>query len=466
MVTLEITDSRINMLAVQGKQVKLAASLPLEPGLVVEGVVTDSAVIGQRIKELMEAYEITERKVVVAISGMHSVYRTFNLPKLPRGMMDEAVRREIDRVLPVPQSEFYISWQAIPVTETETMICIVGLPRTTVDSISETLREAGLESRIMDVSPLALARVVNESSAIIINAQAYGFDIVVMLDGIPRLLRSIDAGTRKESIPDIAAMIREEFDRTVSFFDSSSEGYPKIGNLPVYIAGEASQAVAGLLNQPITPLPEWFYLPEGFAINDYAVNIGLALKQVRIGGVQLRIDMNVIPQAYRPRPFPVLQVISWVMILMALIFIISMGISTVRSVMETGELRQQFATLEDSIEDITGGAVELVSLKSKLDAANAKLIILEQPVTVSEAQRELVNQKLAKITSLKPGNLELTLISFNSTSGLSVSGNSPDEGLVLNYSSALIDSGIFGKVVVQKLTRQEFNQWGFKLSLN
>ena len=43
----------------------------------------------------------------------------------------------------------------------------------------------------MDVRPLALARVADERDALIINVQPVGFDIVVMIDGIPELLRSL-----------------------------------------------------------------------------------------------------------------------------------------------------------------------------------------------------------------------------------------------------------------------------------
>ncbi|MCJ7653914.1 MAG: pilus assembly protein PilM, partial [Dehalococcoidia bacterium] len=190
MVTLDIEDTSIRIMAVAGRRIQTAASLPLEPGLVRDGVVIDTATVSQRLTELLSAHGINEKKVVVSISGIHSIYRVVNIPKLPKNLMDEAAKREMESLMPVPLNELYTSWQAINVSDIDTLICLVGMPRNTVDAMLETLRQAGLQAEVMDVRPLALARVADERDALIINVQPFGFDIVVMIDGIPELLRS------------------------------------------------------------------------------------------------------------------------------------------------------------------------------------------------------------------------------------------------------------------------------------
>jgi len=191
MFTLDIEDTCIKMMVVKGRRVETAATLPLEPGLVEDGVVVDKAAVSQRIKELMAAHGVVEKQVVLSISGIHSIYRVVSLPRLPKGLLSEAARREMERVMPVPLNELYTSWQAIPVSDIEIAICLVGLPRNTIDAMLDTLHEAGLESSVMDIRPLALARVTDEKDALIINVQPASFDIVVMVDGIPELLRSL-----------------------------------------------------------------------------------------------------------------------------------------------------------------------------------------------------------------------------------------------------------------------------------
>ena len=92
MVTLDIEDTSIKLMVVKGKQVETAASLPLEPGLVHDGVIINPATVSQRITELMAAHGISEKKVVVSISGIHSIYRVVNVPKLPKNLLDEAAQ--------------------------------------------------------------------------------------------------------------------------------------------------------------------------------------------------------------------------------------------------------------------------------------------------------------------------------------------------------------------------------------
>jgi len=465
MVTLEITDTRINLLVLQGRHVRAAASWPLEPGLVREGIIADRAAVGQRLRELMDSCGVTETQAIVGISGLHAIYRVFNLPRLPRGMLDEAVKRQIGKVLPVPESEVYVSWQAIEISGTETLICLVGIPRNSVDAVTETLRLAGLEARIMDVSPLALARVVDESNAIIINAQPDSFDIVVMLDGIPRLLRSLTMPQPVVPVSGVEATLREELDRTVAFLDLSREGYPKTAGLPVFVAGEARQMVADALpDYPVKPLPQWFSLPEGLDAGDYAVNIGLALKQVKAGRVQSRVDMNVVPEIYRPKPFPIMVLVFWAIVLIAVASVILVAISTVGAVSQTTSLQTQLNSLERQVETATGTVAPLAKLKTKFDQSNAKLAILKQPMADFKAQRVSVNEKLARVTSLKPGNVELITINYGAT--FTVSGTAPDKTLVLHYASAIRDSGKFSRVVVQQLTEVKFNEWSFTLLLN
>ncbi|MBM3176086.1 MAG: hypothetical protein FJZ93_10320, partial [Chloroflexi bacterium] len=459
----EITDSRINMVVLRGRQAQVAASLPLEPGLVNDGVITNTAVVSQRLRELMESYGVAERQAVVGISGMHSIYRTFNLPRLPRDMQDEAVRREITRVLPVPESEVYTSWQAIDVSGSETMICLVALPRASVDATTETLSQAGLESRLMDVAPLALARAADEGNAIVINAQATSFDIVVMLDGIPRLLRSLSTPPPVVPVSGADEALVEELDRTMAFLDLSREGFPKTTGLPIFVAGEARQlAVSALAEHPVRPFPQLFAMPEGIDAGDYAVNMGLALKQAKGGRLQPRVDINVVPEIYRPKPLPIMEIVSWALVLIAVASVIPVGISTVKAFSETRSLQSQLNSLERQGEVATGSAASLAKLKTKLDATNAQLAVLKEPMAVAQAQRASVNEKLAKATSLKPGNVKVTSIVYGAV-GLSVGGTAPDKTLVLNYASALRDSGKFSRVVVQQLTEVKFNEWSFTI---
>jgi len=273
MVTLDIEDTCIRMMVVKGRQVELAVSSPLEPGLVEDGVVADKATVSQRIKELMDTHGIAEKQVVASISGIHSIYRVVSMPRLPGRMLEEAAVREMDRVMPLPLNELYTSWQAVAVSDVEIAMCLVGLPRNTVDAMLETLHQAGLESRVMDVRPLALARVVDEKDAIIVNVQPVGFDIVIMMDGIPELLRSLPFPHGDISAADKVAVIKEEMDRTATFYNSSHTESPISAAVAVFFSGELGETLAEALGYQAKPLPELLSYPEGFNASESCLRL-------------------------------------------------------------------------------------------------------------------------------------------------------------------------------------------------
>lgn len=464
MFTLDIEDTCIKMMVVKGRRVETAATLPLEPGLVEDGVVVDKAAVSQRIKELMAAHGVAERQVVVSISGIHSIYRVVSLPRLPKGLLSEAARREMERVMPVPLNELYTSWQAIPVSDIEIAICLVGLPRNTIDAMLDTLHEAGLESSVMDIRPLALARVTDEKDALIINVQPASFDIVVMVDGIPELLRSLPFPSGDVSAADKVAAVKEELDRTVTFYNSSHKASPINENIAAFVSGELGEMLVEALGYPVKPLPEWLSYPEGFVASEYAANIGLALKQGGIGRSQVRVDINVVPAAYLPKPRPIVEVVSWAFVVIAVAVLVPLAVLTQREYRESSALQTQVDAAQLQVRVREGTKADVEELQAKVAQAKAATAVFEQPLDDFEAQRERVNRDLSKVTSLLPGTIDLDSIDYGEED-LEISGTAPDEAAILSYCRSLRDTGRFSEVLVSDMHEVEYNEWDFTLTL-
>ena len=464
MFTLDIEDTCIKMMVVKGRRVETAATLPLEPGQVEDGVVVDKAAVSQRIKELMAAHGVAERQVVLSISGLHSIYRVASLPQLPKGLLSEAARREMERVMPVPLNELYTSWQAIPVSDIEIAICLVGLPRNTIDAMLDTLHEAGLESSVMDIRPLALARVTDEKDALIINVQPASFDIVVMVDGIPELLRSLPFPSGDVSAADKVAAVKEELDRTVTFYNSSHKASPINENTAAFVSGELGEMLVEALGYPVKPLPEWLSYPEGFVASEYAANIGLALKQGGIGRSQVRVDINVVPAAYLPKPRPIVEVVSWAFVVIAVAVLVPLAVLTQREYRESSALQTQVDAAQLQVRVREGTKADVEELQAKVAQAKAATAVFEQPLDDFEAQRERVNRDLSKVTSLLPGTIDLDSIDYGEED-LEISGTAPDEAAILSYCRSLRDTGRFSEVLVSDMHEVEYNEWDFTLTL-
>ena len=95
--TLFIRDNNINLLVMKGRRVEKWANLPLEPGLVSQGLIVDEAQEASRVKELFKLERVTTRKVIAGLSGQNSLYRIITLPELPEAILPEAVKHEASR---------------------------------------------------------------------------------------------------------------------------------------------------------------------------------------------------------------------------------------------------------------------------------------------------------------------------------------------------------------------------------
>jgi len=464
MVTLDIEDASVKIMTVKGRRMETAATLPLEPGLVHDGVIIDPAIVGRRISELMAAHGIAERKVVVSISGIHSIYHVVNLPLLPKAMLGEAAKREMERLMAMPLTELYTSWQAISMSNIETTMCLIGLPRNTVDAMLATLRQAGLQSEAMDAKPLALARIADERDAIIINAQSYSFDIVVMVDGVAELLRSLSFPAGATSPGDKVDEVKEELERTVAFYNSSHKGGEITPNVAAFVTGELGDMLAGTLEYRVKPLPQLLSNTDSLITGEYAANIGLALRQTRGDFSPARVNINVTPEAYLPKPLPTIQIFSWAFIIIAIAVLFFFGISTLQQYRETMALQAQVHNAQTQAQVLQGTEAAIKKLQTQITEAKKASAAIKQPLDSAKAQRAKVNGNLSKVTSLLPGIIVVQTISYANDS-ITINGTSPDETTIVDYVRKLSDSGRFSQVLISNMIETTYNKWQFSLTL-
>ena len=99
--TLYIDDTSIKLLVAKGNQVKKWATLPLESGLVKDGVVVDKTLVAAKVKELLKSQKVRGGKVIAGLSGLHCLFRVFRLPRVSEELFAEGISWEAKRLLPV-----------------------------------------------------------------------------------------------------------------------------------------------------------------------------------------------------------------------------------------------------------------------------------------------------------------------------------------------------------------------------
>jgi len=465
MLTINIEDTTIHILQFAGKHIRKADAIPLAPGMVENGAIIDKNGVSSLLKEAFLKNRITDKDAVTGINGIHTTYRAVSLPHIDKKLADDAAHHELERAMPVSLDELYTSWQMIDISDTETLLCMIGTPRNTVDSILETLRLADLQSRGLDITPLAAARIADQKDAIVLNIQHLSFDIVIINDGIPMLLRSVAFPSSSISSTEKTVMLKEELDRTVAFYNSAYSESAINPDISVFVSGETMDSLEHTLGYTLKPVPSWMDHPDDISTDGLSVNIGLALRQLNDISTPLRITIDSTPAVYLPRSRPFAEVLPWLILLTGICILIPMFIMMQQSLSATAELQKQLLQSETEVKKLQIINNWSKQTQSRIDAYKEYETFMKDTVNTVKAMRERTNLDLAQITSNLPGTIDLSLINYGKDYTASISGFSPDKNTALDYTKALRDSKRFTTVILADLREVEYGKWSFTLQL-
>lgn len=463
MITISIEDHAVKVLEAQGRRVKQAFVQPLEPGLVKEGVVLNPQAVGAAILQSLKEHGIGERSAVVGVSGIHSMYRVTRLPKLSGDLMQEAAQREMARLIPVPMDEIYPSWQIIPSVGDENTVPLLGIPRENIDFVLAALREAGISTRLMDVSPLAAARVVDEPTAIVVNMQPAGYDIVILAAGVAEMLRSLPFVTESSSADDKAAEIKAEMERTVTYYNSSKPAVAISTSTPVFISGPYRAELAAMVGYPVKEVPQLMSYPAEFNAGEYVVNIGLALKAGK-GGTAARVDLNTLPQSMQPRPVPVVNVISWAFLLIAAAIVIFMIINVQQVMARNNTMRSEIKLLQTQIEAAAANKPEIDKLQARKASLAGEKAALQESLSIIDQGKGKITADLGDIMGKLPGDMSLTSAAY-SAGKWKVAGAAQGAETIVGYAQSLNNSTRFALVQLTSMNEVSFGSWNYSIEI-
>ena len=470
--TIYIDNSAISVLVARGRKVQKWANMPLEPGLVKDGVSLDEDAVASKVRELWQAEEIGAKKVIVGISGINCLYRLITLPELPKDLLSEAVRREASRALGVSLEPLYLSWQTLPSLRGETLVYLAALPKNSVDALISTLHKAGLNPYLIDLKPLAIARTTTEPKAIIIDVQPASFDIIVFVDGIPQVVRSLSL-TQEALLEEKASHIKEELDRAITFYNSSHMDKPIEATMPLLVCGELAEQedawklLMGRKQYPIQVLPSPMETAEDFHASQYVTNIGLALKEVLAsekGALAYSlVNFNALPEVYIPKPRPLSEILL-VPTIVAGIALVALGVFfNLTASARSADLRADLAAINQMTISRHVRAQDVIALNEQASSAEATADAFTTTLGDFGVGRDEVNADLSEINSSLPGTVDLKSVSHGGGT-VTVAGTGDDEDAVFRYAENLRASGRFSLVVITNMSKQE-HQMSFTLRL-
>jgi len=362
-VTIDIDSTSIRLLQTKGRVVGKWASVPLEPDKVEEGVVSDQKALGAMVKQLMASSGIKARKILASLSGLYSVSRILPMSILPAGLAtEEAVLEMAKEVMPLSLDKVYLSWQIIAAGEGERRVLIVGTPKDVVDSEVRALRKEGINPYILELKAVALTRAVSKEQALILNIEPSSFDIIVVVNGVPEIMRTISSQHEDLALEDRLERLAVNLELTVDFYNLYHSGAPLDPSTPLFITGQVSEEptlkekLQTRLEYPIEPLEPPLECPEGLPFSQYAVNIGLALRGMEpsenLGkGGYLPIDINLLPEIYRPWKPSAKQLYAFTFIIAATAVLFPLYQIASDAMATTANLQMKYAALNSLLEE-------------------------------------------------------------------------------------------------------------------
>ena len=174
---------------------------PIDSKLVGSDAPADQLKVAIVIKELIAQAKITTKNVAVGIPSQRVFTTVVDIERLSNTDLAKSIKYQADSLIPTPLAESKIDWALIgdsPVDKTKVEVLLSSVPNEYVEKRLEMLELIGLNVIAFEPDGMALARSVMNSDSkggrMVIDIGNLSTDLVITIDGVPRLTRSITTG--------------------------------------------------------------------------------------------------------------------------------------------------------------------------------------------------------------------------------------------------------------------------------
>jgi type IV pilus assembly protein PilM len=456
-VSLYIDDTSIRLMVTRGKRITRLADAPLDVSL--NDIDTDEKEkeLTEKVRNLLKSNRIHAKKVILGLSGLHCLTRPVVLPELPRAMLNEAVTREAKRVLPVPVEQLYISWQIVAVAEGKIQAFMVATPRQIADMAIRVLNQAGCKPYLMDIKPLALARLSKEATALIVDVQSKEFDIVILVNGIPQPIRTVAFPEEELSLAEKLSIVKDDVKRTIQFYNTNSGDNPIQPNTTMFVSGELAyepelyESLANELGFKASLVTSPLKCLKQLDPSHYLVNVGLALKEAGREASPSLPNFNTLPVPYQPKQVP----LNWLLAVPAAgaaIGIVVMLVMTVQNAAADIEaVQNQLNTTQFMLEKKQADKKELLQAitekEQQIAGTEAAYGVYTNALKIMNRTGDLIDTDLKAAVDNIVDNFHLEAIA-HSGSEINITGSADSEQEVLEYVRKLDATGRFSEITI------------------
>lgn len=248
---LDIGTTAIRLVQLSGggatKSLVKYAYVPVDSKIVLSDSKADQQKVLQILSDLLAQAQITTKDVAVGVPSTRVFTTVVDFDRLPANELSRAIKYQADSFIPTPVDQSKIDWAVLgdsPKDRTKIEILLSSVDNEYIEKRLDMLESIGLNVIAFEPDNLALARALSVPDAtapqMILDIGNKNTDLVITMNGAPRLTRSIPTGT--EAIIRTAA-------QNLSVDDKQAEQFVfKFGMSKDKLEGRVYEAISGAID--------------------------------------------------------------------------------------------------------------------------------------------------------------------------------------------------------------------------
>lgn len=202
---LDLGTTAIRIVQLRGsgpvKQLVKYAYAPVDSKIAVSDSNADQQKLMQVLRDLIGQAGITTRNVAVGLPSSKVFTTLVDIERLAPNELSKSIRFQADSIIPTPLAESKIDWAVLgdsPKDKTKVEVLMTSVPNEFVEKRLDMLESIGLNVVAFEPDNLALSRALvaadSTTPQMVLDIGHKSTDLVIALNGIPRLTRSIPTG--------------------------------------------------------------------------------------------------------------------------------------------------------------------------------------------------------------------------------------------------------------------------------
>lgn len=222
------------------------AYVPLTGNVALSESQADQQKLGQAIAQLVKQANVNTRNVAVGIPSSQVFTTVADVERLPAHDLAKAISYQADSLIPTPLAESKIDWALIgdsPADKTKEEILLTSVANKFVEKRLDMLESIGLNVIAFEPDNLAMARalaVPSTGARLLLDVGRRATDLVVVMDGVPHLTRSIPTG--------VEAIVRAATQNLNVDAKQAEQFVFKFGLSKDKLEGQVLQAIGGTID--------------------------------------------------------------------------------------------------------------------------------------------------------------------------------------------------------------------------